>query len=95
LSDGKTLLNQVGEADIVVGSQSTAMVLGLLAKKMVISCIPPGGPGCNLPQKEIRTFRDMVTQRFNNEQVRRGNGKGKAGSAEVGGLAPLRNQRLK
>lgn len=60
LSDGKPLLNEVAEADIVVGSQSTAMVVGLLAKKKVISCIPPGGPECNLPQDNIVIFRELV-----------------------------------
>jgi hypothetical protein len=60
LSAGAPLLNEVIEADIVVGSESTAMVVGLLAQKMVISCIPPGGPNCNLPQKQIVIFRDMV-----------------------------------
>lgn len=61
ISDGKPLLDEVVEADIVVGSQSTAMVVGLLAKKMVISCIPPGGPECNLPQQNIVSFRELVT----------------------------------
>jgi hypothetical protein len=60
LSDGEPLLNEVAEADIVVGSQSTAMVVGLLADKMVISCIPPSCPECNLPQENIVVFRDLV-----------------------------------
>jgi hypothetical protein len=60
LSDGKPLLNEVAESDIVVGSQSTAMVVGLLADKMVISCIPPGGPACNLPQENIVIFEELV-----------------------------------
>jgi hypothetical protein len=60
LSDGEPLLNEVVKADIVVGSQSTAMVVGLLAQKMVISCIPPGGSKCNLPQQQILIFSDMV-----------------------------------
>jgi hypothetical protein len=61
LSDGSPLVNEVAEADIVVGSQSTAMVVGLLAKKMVISCIPLGGPECELPQEHIVIFRELVT----------------------------------
>jgi hypothetical protein len=60
LSNGKPLLNEVAEADVVVGSQSTAMVVGLLANKMVISCIPPGGPRCNLPQEQILIFSELV-----------------------------------
>jgi hypothetical protein len=62
LSDGKPLLNEVAEADIVVGSQSTAMVVGLWAHKKVISCIPPGGPECNLPQEQIVIFRELVAE---------------------------------
>lgn len=60
LSAGEPLLNEVVNSDIVVGSQSTAMVVGLLARKLVISCIPPGSPKCNLPQQEILNFSDMV-----------------------------------
>jgi hypothetical protein len=62
LSDGKPLVNEVAEADIIVGSQSTAMVVGLWARKKVISCIPPGGPECNLPQEKILIFRDLVAE---------------------------------
>jgi hypothetical protein len=61
-SDGKPLLNEVAEADIVVGSQSTAMVVGLLAHKKVISCIPPGGSDCNLPQEQIVIFKELVAE---------------------------------
>jgi len=60
LSNGKPLLNEIAEADVVVGSQSMAMVVGLLANKMVISCIPPGGPSCNLPQPQILIFSELV-----------------------------------
>jgi hypothetical protein len=62
LSKGEPLVNEVADADIVVGSQSTAMVVGLLAKRMVISCIPPGGPKCNLPQDDIVIFSELVTR---------------------------------
>jgi hypothetical protein len=60
-SSGEPLFKEIAEADIVVGSQSVAMVVGLLANKMVISCIPPGGPKCNLPQEQILIFSDMVS----------------------------------
>lgn len=46
--------------DIIVGCQSMAMVLGLLAKKTVISVIPPEGAKSCLPQKEIINFKDLV-----------------------------------
>jgi hypothetical protein len=61
LSNGKPLLDEVTEADIVVGSQSTAMVVALLAEKIVVSCIPPGGPECNLPQENIVIFKNLVS----------------------------------
>jgi len=49
----RTLLQEIAESDVVVGFQSMAMVVGLLAGKRVISCIPPGGKKCGLPQLEI------------------------------------------
>lgn len=49
----KTLLEEIIESDVVVGFQSMALVVGLLAGKRVISCIPPGGKACGLPQPEI------------------------------------------
>lgn len=60
LSGGEPLLQEIVEADIIVGCQSMAMVIGLLAHKKVVSCIPPGGPGCCLPQKQIVQLRDLV-----------------------------------
>jgi hypothetical protein len=62
IGSGSPLLDQVMEADIVVGSETTAMVVGLLAGKMVVSCIPPGGPKCNLPQREILIFSEIVNK---------------------------------
>lgn len=60
LSDGRPLINEIVDADIVVGCQSMAMVIGLLAHKKVVSCIPPSGPCCALPQKQIIHFRELV-----------------------------------
>lgn len=37
-----------------------AMVIGLLAQKRVISCIPPGGRPCSLPQKEIEPLSELI-----------------------------------
>lgn len=60
LSDGGSLLKEIAEADMVVGCQSTAMAVGLLAQKQVVSCIPPNGPGCCLPQKSIVHLRELL-----------------------------------
>lgn len=49
----RTLLEEIVESDVVVGFESMAMVVGLLAGKRVISCIPPGGNASTLPQPEI------------------------------------------
>jgi hypothetical protein len=62
LSDGKPLLNEIIESDIVVGSQSAAMVVGLLAHKKVVSCIPPTGFPCALPQKQIIHYSEMLSK---------------------------------
>ncbi|MCE5181776.1 MAG: hypothetical protein ABFD51_13360 [Anaerolineaceae bacterium] len=56
----KTLLEETAEADVVVGCESMAMVVGLLAKKRVISSIPPGGKSCSLPQPEIEHLQLLL-----------------------------------
>lgn len=51
--EDKTLLQQVAASDVVAGCASMAMVVGLIAGKRVISCIPPGGKTVPLPHPEI------------------------------------------
>jgi hypothetical protein len=60
LSDGQPLLKEIAGSDIVAGCQSMAMVVGLMAKKRVVSCLPPSGPECCLPQKAIIHMRNLV-----------------------------------
>ncbi|MGZ5056409.1 MAG: hypothetical protein ACXWAT_15910, partial [Methylobacter sp.] len=60
LSDGKPLIEEIVDSDVVVGCESMALVIGLLAHKRVVSCIPPGGPVCRLPQTDILHFRELV-----------------------------------
>lgn len=60
LSDGKPLIEEIVESDRVVGCESMALVIGLLAQKKVVSCIPPGGPVCRLPQMDILQLRELV-----------------------------------
>ena len=57
----KTLLEQVVACDIVVGCTTMAMVVGLLAGKRAISCIPPGGKTVPLPQREIEDMSHLIT----------------------------------
>ncbi|MBI5447673.1 MAG: hypothetical protein HY939_02965 [Gammaproteobacteria bacterium] len=56
----QTLLEEIINSDMVVGCQTMAMVVGLLAKKHVICSIPPGGAKCNLPHSEIIHLQSIV-----------------------------------
>jgi len=60
LSDGKLLIEEIVDSDVVVGCESMALVIGLLAHKKVVSCIPPSGPICRLPQTDILHLRELV-----------------------------------
>ena len=62
-SSNKTLLEQIVEAEIVVGCESMAMIVGLLAQKRVISSIPRGGKKCGLPHSEIEHLQDIIFQK--------------------------------
>ncbi len=62
----KTLIEETVDANIVVGCESMAMVVGLLAKKRVISTIPPGGRRCQLPQLDIENLQKLVITETNN-----------------------------
>ena len=57
-----SLSEDIVEANIVVGCQTMAMVVGLLAKKRVVSSIPPWGKKCNLPHKEIEHLQTLVSE---------------------------------
>lgn len=61
-SSNKSLIEQIIEADVVVGCASMAMVVALMAKKRVISSIPPGGRVCELPQIEIEHLQVLVKE---------------------------------
>lgn len=51
------LLDEICAADVVMGCNSMAMVVGLIADKRVVSCIPPGGRPCVLPHLEIQSLQ--------------------------------------
>lgn len=59
----KTLVEEMVEADVVVGCETMAMVIGLIAGKRVISCIPPGGNAMQLPQAGIEKMQELVEKR--------------------------------
>ena len=59
----ESLIVDIINSDIIVGCESMALVVGLLANKTVISGIPPNGRQCQLPQKEIIHLRDLIASR--------------------------------
>lgn len=58
----KSLIEQVCAAAIVVGCNSMAIVVALLAGKRVISSIPYGGHCCSLPQSNIEHLQQLIVQ---------------------------------
>lgn len=58
--ENKTLLEQIASSDIVAGCATMAMVVGLLADKRVISCIPPKGKTIPLPHPEIEDMNQLI-----------------------------------
>ncbi|MFA5824702.1 MAG: hypothetical protein WC825_01880 [Gallionellaceae bacterium] len=56
----KTLLEEIAEADVVVGCESMAMMVALSVNKKVISSIPPGGRPCLLPSAKIEHLQMLV-----------------------------------
>lgn len=55
----KTLFQEIVESDVIVGCETMAMVIGLIAGRRVISSIPFGGRPCALPQFEIESLQDL------------------------------------
>lgn len=60
ISNSKELLDDILHSDIVFGCDSMAMVIGLMAGKKVISCIPENGRDCSLPFKEIQHLKNII-----------------------------------
>lgn len=55
-----TLLEEIADSDVVVGCESMAMVVALLAGKKVVNCVPPEGRACVLPHTEIVSLQDIL-----------------------------------
>jgi hypothetical protein len=60
ISNTESLVKQVSKSDVIVGCESMAMVVGLWAKKRVLSSIPVGGMPCQLPHKKIEYLQNIV-----------------------------------
>lgn len=60
----RSLIAEIATNDIIVGCNSMALVVGLIAGKRVISCIPPGGVPCVLPYSEIESLERIVADKL-------------------------------
>ena len=58
----EALFEELLRSEIVVGCESMAMIIGMLAGRRVISCIPPGGSPCKLPQPNIEIMQDLISK---------------------------------
>jgi hypothetical protein len=56
----KTLIEEINQCSVVVGCETMAMIVGILANRRVISCIPPGGKPCSLPHREIEHLSQLL-----------------------------------
>ena len=62
ISNKNNIFYDIMSNNIIVGINTIALVLGLLAKKKVISCIP-GEKNCELPHKKILNFQDLISDK--------------------------------
>ncbi|RZT90798.1 hypothetical protein EV678_1619 [Azospira oryzae] len=63
LGGGMPLIREIMESDVVVGCESMAMAVALIAGRRVVSAIPPGGRPCVLPHREIESLSELVARR--------------------------------
>ena len=62
ISKKNSIFYDILSNDLIVGINTIALVLGLVAKKNVISCIP-GKNNCKLPHKNILDFRKLINEK--------------------------------
>lgn len=60
ISTKKNLLEDIHLSTYIVGCESMALVIGLMAEKRVISSIPPSGRQCMLPHQKIELLSSLV-----------------------------------
>lgn len=59
LDPSANLAHSIAWADMVVGCETYALVVGLAAGRRVVSTLPPQAPRCRLPMKGIIHLRDI------------------------------------
>tara|TARA_B100000886_G_C20423556_1_gene492763 strand:+ start:2146 stop:3033 length:888 start_codon:yes stop_codon:yes gene_type:complete len=60
ISNEKDLIDDILESDIIFGCESNAMIVGVFARKKVISCIPNFKKKCSLPYPQIIYLRNLL-----------------------------------
>ena len=60
IENEEDLFDEIIASDFVVGCETTAMIIGLLAGKRVICSIPPGCRPCRLPQNKILSLSNLI-----------------------------------
>lgn len=65
----KSLVEEIAASDIVVGGESMAMVIGIIAGKRIISCVPPGGMTCRLPHTNIEHLENLISKQAHSWNV--------------------------
>ncbi len=58
----RSLVHEIIDSDLIVGCESMALVVGLLAGRRVVSVIPPGGQPCCLPQPAIESLNEILSR---------------------------------
>lgn len=55
-----SLIQEISKCNIIVGCESMAMVVGILANRRVISTIPKSGRKCTLPHPQIEHLQNLI-----------------------------------
>lgn len=63
IGGGSSLISEIIRSKCIVGCESMAMVVGILAGKIIYSSIPNEGRSCELPHKEILTLASIVSKK--------------------------------
>jgi len=60
ISNESSLCEQILSHDIVIGLESMAMVVAIIANKPVFSAIPPNSKRCSIPYSQITHLSDLI-----------------------------------
>lgn len=63
ITGNASLYEEIAQASVIIGCESMAMVVGLLAGKRVVSSIPSNGRQCSLPFSEIENLQFLVNNK--------------------------------